>query len=52
MIENVADAAGEFVESINEVDVEKESKLSMEDRKAKMEQLRAKMVPFAIYFYL
>jgi pre-mRNA-splicing factor SYF2 len=43
VIENVADAAGEFVESINEVDVEKESKLSMEDRKVKMEQLRAKM---------
>jgi hypothetical protein len=35
-IKNVAEAAGD--------DVEKESKLSMEERKAKMEQLRAKMV--------
>ena len=45
-IKDVAEAAGEFLESINGEDVEKEkeSQLSMDERKAKMEQLRAKMV--------
>jgi hypothetical protein len=45
-IKNVAEPSGELVESTNGEDVEneKESKLSLEERKAKMEQLRAKMV--------
>ena len=56
-IKDVAEAAGEFVESMNGEDVEKEqepeSKLSMEERKAKMEQLRTKMVHSAVQsFYV
>lgn len=45
-IKNIPEPSGELVESMNGEDVEddKESKPSLEERKAKMEQLRAKMV--------
>lgn len=48
-VKDVVEAASEFVESMNgepEVngDADAGSKLTMEERKAKMEQLRAKMV--------
>jgi len=52
IVKNVADAAVESLEGINGEDMEKESKLSIEDRKTKMEQLRAKMVTLCIFVLL